>query len=206
MAYTFTDGEVATKAKLDAILPGLLSQAGLVKVTPVANTPTSVHIDFPTPFLTPPHVVATAYTTVIGSSVQGVSVASITTTGFDLYVYRVNTVNTTVAWQAWVAPVAFTTGKPAYARILNQAAGSLQVQSGAVTITPVANSPTSAAVTFSPAFLATPLVLVAPMVTVPGTAVKGTAVTEASTTGFKAWVYRTSATATTLHWIALGRF
>lgn len=205
MAYTFADGEVATKAKLDLIIPGRLTQAGVTRVVPVASTPTSVQVTFATPFPSAPHVVATAHTTVIGSTVKGVSVTDVTTTGFKVWVYRTNTTGTYVSWQAFAPSTPFTTGEPAYASLLNQASGALVGQKGTASITPVANTPTSLAVTFGTAFAATPVVTACPVVTVPGSVVLGAAVTSVTKTGFTAWIYRTSTTATQVAWIALGR-
>ena len=205
MSYTFTDGEVATKAKLDAIIPGRLTQAGVARITPVANTPTSVWVAFPSAFPTIPHVVASPNTIVVGSTVKGVGVTGITTAGFLLWVYRTDTAGTYISWQAFGPAAVFTDGEPAYAGVLGQSASALVAKSGTVTITPVANTPTSIAVTFPSAFAATPVVVACPVVTVPGSAVKGAAVTAATKTGFTAWVYRTSTTATSVAWLALGR-
>lgn len=79
---------------------GLLIQWGNVTITPVANTPTSAAIKFGVAYTDAPAVFTTAYTTVPGTSVLGDGTANITTTGFDAYVTRTNTTNTSVMWLA----------------------------------------------------------------------------------------------------------
>lgn len=80
-------------------------------------------------------------------------------------------------------------------------AGSL-MQSGTVTITPVANAATGQAVTFDTAFASTPRVVLSPADAAVGSEIKGVSVSGVSTTGFTAYVYRTNTTATALHWLA----
>src|SRR5690606_3456741 len=75
-------------------------EAGYARVTPVPNQPTSVHVTFPKPFKTKPTLTATANSTVPGKSVVEVSATNVTTTGFDLVVYRTTKVTTGVWWQA----------------------------------------------------------------------------------------------------------
>lgn len=66
-----------------------------------ANTPTAYNITFESGFFTKaPNVVATADSTVVGTSVLGVSVNGVTKDGFTIYVTRVNTSNTPVQWIA----------------------------------------------------------------------------------------------------------
>ena len=77
-------------------------QSGMVTITPVANTPTKVTVVFPTPYTSPPHVTVTAESGVIGSQVMGASVANITSTQCDIYVYRTNTNSTNVHWIAMI--------------------------------------------------------------------------------------------------------
>ena len=204
MAYTFVNGEVATKAKLDQII-GATTLTGITKVTPVANTPTSVYVKFSTPFTTVPRIVLTPQTVVTGTTVRGVSAANQTVAGFDLVVYRTNTTNTYVAWQAWQAPTAFTTGQPATATLLNQGGSGAVAQVGTRAITPVANTPTSQAVTFPTPFLSTPVVVTCSVSTAPGSEVLGTAATEVDESGFRCWITRTNATPSTVAWVALGR-
>ncbi len=75
--------------------------AGIVSITPVANSPTSTSVTFPVGrFSATPIVLATAVTTVIGSAVQGVAVSGQSSTGFTAWVYRTNTTATTINWQA----------------------------------------------------------------------------------------------------------
>lgn len=204
-AHSFTDGEVASKAWLDSLIPGGITQAGVVRIAPVANTPTSIRVNFPTPFRGVPQIVVTAQTGVIGSTVQGVSVSDADESGFTLWVLRTNSTGTYVCWQAWRASTLFTAGGPAYASLLGQSSGALVAKVGRSTITPVANTPTSLNVNFGGSFLAAPIVVAVPVTTVPGTVVHGVAVTERTTTGFKLWIYRTSSSATDVSWIALGR-
>lgn len=83
--------------------------------------------------------------------------------------------------------------------------GNLLIQWGQVSITPTANTPTSAAVPFSKSYAYTPSVHVTPETTVPGSTVKGWGVANESTTGFNAYVYRSNATTTVLNWIAVGQ-
>lgn len=205
MGYTFTDGEIATKAKLDLAIPGRISQSGMVRLAPAANTPTSLWVPFPTPFPSAPHVLATPVTDFVGSQVKGVSVTDVSTSGFRLWLYRTNTTGTSINWQAFAPTVAFTDGQPAYAGLLNQAGTALVAKSGTVTITPTANTPTAVTVTFPSAYAATPIVTACPVVTVPGSEVKGVAVTAVTRTSFKVAVYRTNTTATDVSWLALGR-
>lgn len=75
-------------------------QSGMVTIVPVANTPTKATVTFPTAYSSPPHVVATGESAVIGSQLQGVSVANITNTTVDIYIYRTNTNSTNVHWIA----------------------------------------------------------------------------------------------------------
>ena len=205
MTYTFTDGEVATAAKLNQIIPGRLTQAGVARVKPVANTPTSAWVAFPSEFPTIPQVMVTANTTVIGSTVKGVSVSNVTTKGFLLWVYRTDTAGTYVSWQAFAAGAAFTDGQFAYAGVLGQSAAALVAKAGVINITPVANTPTSLAVTFGTPFAATPTIIACPVTTVPWSVVKGVAVTSVTRTGFTGWIYRTSATPVDVAYIAMGR-
>lgn len=76
---------------------------------------------------------------------------------------------------------------------------------GSVTITPsAANTPTSAAVTFPVGlFTATPVVLVNPATTVPGTTVTGWAANGVTTSGCNITLTRTSTVATSLTWVAV---
>lgn len=75
--------------------------SGSVSITPsAANTPTSANVTFSTPFSTTPNVVATAQTAVPGTTVTGVSVSEITTSGCKIYVTRTNKTATVVQWVA----------------------------------------------------------------------------------------------------------
>jgi hypothetical protein len=75
-------------------------QAGNATITPVANTATSLSVTFKVPYSTAPIVTATAITGGPGSNVQEISVNNVTTTGFDVVIYRTNT---TVTWVNWMA-------------------------------------------------------------------------------------------------------
>jgi hypothetical protein len=79
---------------------GLLIQWGVESITPVTNTPTSSAVKFSTAYTSVPMVLTTAITTVPGTSVSGNAAANITVNGFDAYVTRNGTTNTTVGWIA----------------------------------------------------------------------------------------------------------
>ena len=79
---------------------GLLIQWGVENITPVANTPTVKAVNFGIAYTSVPMVLTTAITTVPGTSVSGNASANITVTGFDAYVTRNNTTNTSVGWVA----------------------------------------------------------------------------------------------------------
>jgi uncharacterized protein YaiE (UPF0345 family) len=79
---------------------GLLIQWDVETITPVANTPTAKAVKFAVAYTSIPMVLTTAITTVPGTSVSGNASANITTTGFDAYVTRNNTTNTSVGWIA----------------------------------------------------------------------------------------------------------
>lgn len=204
-AHVFVDSEVASKAWLDSLLPARLVQSGSVRVTPVANTPTTVSVVFPRPFVNSPVVMITPATIVVGSQVKMFGITARSTTGFTANILRTNTTKTTLMWQAWANPVLHTDAQPAYAGVLSQANGAQIAQSGRTSITPVANTPTSVNVTFATPFAQAPSISTTPASSVPGSAVKGSAATDITTTGFKLWVYRTNTTATDVCWIATGR-
>lgn len=75
---------------------------GTLVITPsAANTPTSQAVTFPAGrFTAAPNVQVCVLSTVPGSQVTGVGAFNPTTTGFDAYVTRTNTTNTTVSWSA----------------------------------------------------------------------------------------------------------
>jgi len=79
---------------------GLLVQWGVATITPVANTPTSSPVKFSTAYTSVPMVVASPITTVGGTTVTSGTVSDITTSGFEAYVTRSNTTNTSVGWIA----------------------------------------------------------------------------------------------------------
>ena len=79
---------------------GLLIQWGVETITPVKDTPTAKAVTFPVSYTAVPMVLTTAITTVPGTSVSGNASANITVTGFDAYVTRNGTTNTSVGWVA----------------------------------------------------------------------------------------------------------
>jgi hypothetical protein len=75
---------------------------------------------------------------------------------------------------------------------------------GYVDISPRANDPTSANVSFNPPFAQPPVLLASANTSVPGT-VKAVGVsTGPSVSGGTVWVYRTNTTNTRVMWIAVG--
>lgn len=206
-AHVFVANEVATATNLNSLLPPFATQAGLTTVVPVANTATSVQVTFPKPFISTPRVLVTAQTVVPGSQVKIVWVDSVTTTGFRAWIERSNTTKTTIAWQAYGASVGlFQTSGFAYASLLGAAsAATMFPQNGLVTITTVANTPTSATVTFPTAFASVPVVVTVANTTAPGTVVVNTSAANITTTQATIYIYRTTAFATPVNWIALGR-
>ena len=99
--------------------------------------------------------------------------------------------------EAWLAGEEVT-----HTKLNASAFAGAAMQSGSVTITPVANTHTTQAVTFDTAFASTPSVVLSPWTSVPGSEVKGVSVNSITTTGFTAVIYRTNTTATALHWLA----
>lgn len=77
-------------------------------------------------------------------------------------------------------------------------------ETGYVSITPVANTPTSASVTFKRTYKKTPTVLLSVASSVPGTQVLGYGQTGISTTGFNAVVTRTNTVPTVLYFFVFG--
>jgi len=96
--------EVYTNISIDGVTTPKIDAGnmdfGVVSITPVANTPTSESITFNKTFTSPPMVLATPESSVIGTTVRGVSVANITETGCDIYIYRTNNTATNVYWFA----------------------------------------------------------------------------------------------------------
>lgn len=97
-----TSGAVTNGSRTGRVLfsNGLLLQWGVESITPVANMPTSKAVTFPVSYTSVPMVLTTAITTVPGSSVSGSASANITETGFDAFVTRNSTTNTSVGWIA----------------------------------------------------------------------------------------------------------
>lgn len=90
--------------EFDSALRGIAIQYGRVSITPVANTPTMKHVQFPRAFAGQPCVVVTPITSVPGTNVLGVGATNNTNDGFDAYVTRTNTTETILAWIA-IGPV-----------------------------------------------------------------------------------------------------
>lgn len=74
--------------------------AGQTSVTPVADTPTSKVVSFGKTFASAPTVVAVGNTAVPGTTVTGIGVSDVTTTGFTVWVTRTNDTATLVNWVA----------------------------------------------------------------------------------------------------------
>ena len=73
---------------------------------------------------------------------------------------------------------------------------------GKVSITPVANTPTSTTVSgFTLAGSGTVHGYCTPVSSVPGSEVQEASVTSVAATGMTVWVYRTNTTATDVHWM-----
>lgn len=86
--------------ELESALGGFMIQCGRVSIKPVANKPTMAHVDFPKPFQDQPYVIVTPVTSVPGTNVLGVGATNNTKNGFDAYITRTNTTETTLAWIA----------------------------------------------------------------------------------------------------------
>ena len=97
-----TSGAVTNGSRTGRVLfsNGLLLQWGVETITPVKDTPTAKAVTFPVAYTSVPMVLTTAITTVPGSSVSGNASANITVSGFDAYVTRNGTTNTSVGWVA----------------------------------------------------------------------------------------------------------
>lgn len=85
-----------------------------------------------------------------------------------------------------------------------QFSNGLLIQWGVETITPVANTPTAAAVTFPVSYTSVPMVLTTAITTVPGSSVTGNASANITVTGFDAYVTRNGTTSTSVGWVAIG--
>lgn len=86
--------------EFDSALRGIAIQYGCVSITPVANTPTMKHVQFPRAFAGQPCVVVTPITSVPGTNILGAGASNNTNDGFDAYITRTNTTETTLAWIA----------------------------------------------------------------------------------------------------------
>lgn len=95
-------GELSTSGNLNPMgtINGPALRCGYVNITPVANTPTSIHVSVS--FSGQPRLSVTGHSTVIGSTLKGVGTANASTSGFDIYVYRTNTTSTGINWIAVV--------------------------------------------------------------------------------------------------------
>lgn len=97
-----TSGKVTHGSRTGRVLfsNGLLLQWGVETITPVKDTPTSKAVKFAVAYTSVPMVLTQAITTVPGTSVSGNAPANITATGFDAFVTRNGTTNTSVGWIA----------------------------------------------------------------------------------------------------------
>lgn len=97
-----TSGGVTHGSRTGRVLfsNGLLLQWGVETITPVKDTPTAKAVTFPVAYTSVPMVITSPVTTVPGSSVSGCAPANITVSGFDAYVTRNGTTNTSVGWIA----------------------------------------------------------------------------------------------------------
>lgn len=76
-------------------------QSGRVNITPTAaKTVTSLNVTFPRAFTKTPFVTVSPITA--GPNIVAVSVGSVTTTGFTMYLYRTTKVQTGINWIAHV--------------------------------------------------------------------------------------------------------
>lgn len=75
-------------------------QTGSANVTPVANVDTSLAVTFPTAFSSAPKVILTPNVTTPFTQLVGISVASVTSTGFVIWVRRTNSTGFPVRWVA----------------------------------------------------------------------------------------------------------
>ncbi len=95
-------GETIDASKLNARqYAGVMVQAGRVTLTPVANTPTSLTVTFPTAFAAAPSaVVVTPVTDKPSTEVGGYCVSGITASGFTLWGLRTTTTPIDFDWLA----------------------------------------------------------------------------------------------------------
>ena len=97
-----TSGGVTHGSRTGRVLfsNGLLLQWGVETITPIKDTPTAKAVKFAVSYTSVPMVLTTAITTVPGTSVSGNAAANITVSGFDAYVTRNGTTNTSIGWVA----------------------------------------------------------------------------------------------------------
>ena len=106
---TWADGELETAAIFNhhvseqmASLYGMI-QGGLITITPVAGTPTTLDVSFPLPFAQKPYVLIGYHGASPGSGgtqVRTVGAYNESTTGFTASIYRGNTTVTELVWLA----------------------------------------------------------------------------------------------------------
>ncbi|HYF73904.1 MAG TPA: hypothetical protein VD864_13835 [Nocardioides sp.] len=75
---------------------------------------------------------------------------------------------------------------------------------GAVSIVPVANTPTAGAVAFGKTLDSNVRVVATGTSTVPGSNLTEVAQSGTTTTGTNIYIYRTNTTSTSVHWLAIG--
>lgn len=93
---------VGTKANINHshVLADLGIQHGRVTVSCTANEVSSASVTFSKTYTSAPTITLTAGSSAPGTAVSEVCVSNVTTTGFDVRVYRTNTSVTTVHWIA----------------------------------------------------------------------------------------------------------
>jgi hypothetical protein len=74
--------------------------SGLVTITPVANTPTSIAVSFGKTFSAAPKMQVSVNTSGPGTAIKGISFTNVTTTGCTLWINRIDTGSTQLSWFA----------------------------------------------------------------------------------------------------------
>lgn len=80
----------------------------------------------------------------------------------------------------------------------------LLVQTGTITITPVANTRTTGSIAFPVAYSSVPTVFLSPVTNLPYTSMKGATVYGMSESGADVWIYCSSTTPLDIDWMAIG--
>ncbi len=100
-SHTHTTSQITSfSSQVQSVISDFII-GGQIAITPVANTPTAAIISFAgAPFSGAPYLVATAYTTVPGSTLIEVGVQQVNSIAGRIYIYRTNTTATDVNWIA----------------------------------------------------------------------------------------------------------